>query len=174
MALTRVPSARIVKSGFWIFSQWDVYIGKRPQFRLNKREFNSLAGRNAPVPIGEDGGRMLWLVGEDFYWDSDGLDAEAIELLLWDRSRRLDAKLVRLQKIRTRADEVAMSRRERIPDDVRAFVWDRDEGQCVRCGADDNLQFDHVIPVAKGGSNAPENIQLLCLDCNQLKSDHIA
>lgn len=66
-----------------------------------------------------------------------------------------------------------MSRRERIPDEVRAFVWERDGGRCVRCGSEDNLQFDHVIPVAKGGGNGVENIQLLCMDCNLLKSDAI-
>ncbi len=60
----------------------------------------------------------------------------------------------------------------RIPDEVRAFVRERDAGQCTRCGAEDDLQFDHMIPVAKGGG-AIDNIQILCGDCNRQKSDSI-
>jgi 5-methylcytosine-specific restriction endonuclease McrA len=35
------------------------------------------------------------------------------------------------------------------------------------------LEFDHVIPHAKGGSNTDNNIQLLCRGCNLKKSDRI-
>ena len=72
-----------------------------------------------------------------------------------------------------RSEEIASARRERIPAEVRAFVWERDAGRCVQCGSGDDLQFDHVIPVAKGGGNATENIQVLCGDCNRRKSDSI-
>jgi hypothetical protein len=61
-----------------------------------------------------------------------------------------------------------------IPDDVRLAVWARDEGRCVMCSSTADLQFDHIIPVAKGGANTVENIQLLCRRCNLKKSDHIA
>ncbi|MDQ2762007.1 MAG: HNH endonuclease [Pseudomonadota bacterium] len=65
-------------------------------------------------------------------------------------------------------------RREPIPDDVKMLVWSRDGGSCVRCGSTERLHFDHVIPVAKGGSNEGANIQLLCQPCNLKKSDKIA
>ena len=61
-----------------------------------------------------------------------------------------------------------------IPDDVRVAVWARDRGICVKCGSSDNLHFDHIIPVAKGGSPFVENIQILCQQCNLRKSDRIA
>lgn len=65
-------------------------------------------------------------------------------------------------------------KREPIPDDVKLLVWSRDGGACVRCGSKEQLHFDHIIPVAKGGSNLPVNIQLLCQRCNLKKSDKIA
>ena len=65
-------------------------------------------------------------------------------------------------------------KRNPIPEDVKLLVWARDGGHCVRCGSDQELHFDHIIPVAKGGSNTAENIQILCQTCNLKKSDRIA
>jgi len=66
------------------------------------------------------------------------------------------------------------AKRAPISDDVKLLVWARDGGACVRCGAKTALHFDHVIPVAKGGGNSAENIQILCAKCNLRKSDKIA
>jgi 5-methylcytosine-specific restriction endonuclease McrA len=52
-------------------------------------------------------------------------------------------------------------------------VWSRDQGQCVRCRAAEYLEFDHIIPHSKGGSNSINNVQLLCRKCNLYKSDRI-
>lgn len=61
-----------------------------------------------------------------------------------------------------------------IPSAVKVAVWRRDGGKCVRCGATDNLHFDHVIPYAKGGTSLrAENIQLLCARHNLAKRDRI-
>lgn len=63
--------------------------------------------------------------------------------------------------------------RERIPSDVQRFVWERDQGQCVKCGCQQDLQFDHVIPVSRGGNNSANNVQILCRACNLAKSNKI-
>jgi 5-methylcytosine-specific restriction endonuclease McrA len=63
--------------------------------------------------------------------------------------------------------------RKTIPDDVKLVVWSRDKGACVRCGASKELHFDHIIPLARGGSDEAENIQVLCRTCNLAKSDRI-
>ena len=57
--------------------------------------------------------------------------------------------------------------------DVRQRVWQRYGGRCAECQSDQYLEYDHVIPVAKGGSNGENNVQLLCRRCNLKKSDRI-
>ena len=47
---------------------------------------------------------------------------------------------------------------------------------CTLCGepvADEDKSMDHIIPVARGGTNEPENFQLAHLRCNQLKGDKL-
>lgn len=65
------------------------------------------------------------------------------------------------------------SKSRSIPRDVRQRTWQKFGGKCAECNAVDYLEFDHIIPVAKGGSNSDANIQLLCRRCNLKKSDHI-
>lgn len=59
--------------------------------------------------------------------------------------------------------------RQVIPEAVRHEVWRRDQGRCVRCGSQQRLEFDHIIPLSKGGSSTARNIQLLCEPCNRTK-----
>jgi TPR repeat protein len=60
-----------------------------------------------------------------------------------------------------------------IPSEVRREVWRRDNGVCVKCGSRLNLEYDHIVPVSKGGSNTARNIELLCQACNRAKSASI-
>ena len=61
-----------------------------------------------------------------------------------------------------------------IPTHVKLEVWKRDGGKCVLCGAKEELHFDHIIPVSKGGTSASaQNVQLLCARHNIAKSDKI-
>ena len=60
-----------------------------------------------------------------------------------------------------------------IPQDIMDAVWNRDGGQCVKCNSNQDLEFDHMIPLSKGGSNRYRNLQLLCVKCNRSKSDNI-
>lgn len=61
-------------------------------------------------------------------------------------------------------------RREPIPESVRREVWRRDEGRCVDCGSRERLEYDHIVPVSKGGSNTVRNIELRCEPCNRRKA----
>lgn len=64
-----------------------------------------------------------------------------------------------------------MSRR--ISGKVKTFVWKRDKGKCVYCESTKNLEFDHIIPFDKGGSNSERNIQIVCIFCNRKKYNYI-
>lgn len=37
-----------------------------------------------------------------------------------------------------------------------------------------NYSIDHIVPLSRGGSNWPENIQLLCVNCNSSKGNRDA
>jgi len=69
--------------------------------------------------------------------------------------------------------EVEANIRKPIPTEVKREVWRRDEGRCTKCGSRERLEFDHIIPVIKGGSNTVRNIELLCESCNREKSAKI-
>jgi len=60
-----------------------------------------------------------------------------------------------------------------IPEAVRNEVWRRDGGCCVQCGSKANLQYDHIIPVSRGGATTAKNLQLLCEPCNRAKADKV-
>ncbi len=177
MPLRKATGVELRRTGLGIFARTEVVLGGRTLARLNRRERRAVEHALAEVgaaAVADDLGRTLWQTADGYYWDDDGLDAEAVALLAWDRLRRQDARVDRLRKIRASEEAVTGARRERIPEEVRLFVWTRDEGRCVRCSAEDDLQFDHVIPFARGGGNAPENIQVLCGACNRAKGDQIA
>lgn len=40
---------------------------------------------------------------------------------------------------------------------------------CQRCGEGSGLQWDHVLPLSKGGLHHPTNMQRLCRKCNERK-----
>ncbi len=70
-----------------------------------------------------------------------------------------------------------------IPGDVRQFVLSEFEASGRICngvygktkkhkvGINDSIEFDHILPYSKGGTNSYKNIQILCTECNRIKSD---
>lgn len=62
----------------------------------------------------------------------------------------------------------------RIPRETMLRVVRRDNNQCQVCSRilrDDEIEFDHLIPVSKGGSSEEHNLRITCLECNRGKSD---
>ena len=65
-------------------------------------------------------------------------------------------------------------RRRIIPSQIKLEVWKRDEGKCTKCGAQDELHFDHILPFSKGVTSLKtENVQILCARHNLQKSANI-
>jgi uncharacterized protein len=82
---------------------------------------------------------------------------------------------IEAMKIQNPTNHTLQERQARaaIPSEVRREVWRRDGGACVKCGSRRNLEYDHIVPVSKGGSNTARNIELLCESCNRSKSASI-
>jgi len=57
-----------------------------------------------------------------------------------------------------------------IPVSILSEVWRRDSGCCAKCGSNQQLEIDHVIPISKGGATSVRNLQLLCRECNRSKN----
>ena len=70
-------------------------------------------------------------------------------------------------------ENIEAQARQPIPSAVRREVWRRDEGKCAKCGSREKLEYDHIVPIARGGSNTARNIELLCESCNRSKSASI-
>jgi HNH endonuclease len=57
---------------------------------------------------------------------------------------------------------------------LRFEIYKRDRFRCVYCGRTPTeavLEVDHLVPVAGGGTDDPENLFTACRDCNAGKSD---
>ena len=102
------------------------------------------------------------------------LSSEQIKLVLLES---VDAERRKFERLKSKfygaTGENRRPIRERVPESVRIYVWRRDEGKCVRCGSQQRLEYDHIIPVDKGGSSTERNIQLLCEMCNRQKGTSI-
>jgi 5-methylcytosine-specific restriction endonuclease McrA len=63
-----------------------------------------------------------------------------------------------------------------IPPEVKKYVFERNKYQCQSCGKtnlETKLHIDHIIPLARGGSNDISNLQTLCSKCNLQKKDRL-
>lgn len=82
------------------------------------------------------------------------------------------------KRIKKSNKKVKSSRQSRyIPAATRVDVLRRDNYRCVYCGVSAKkaeLQIDHIVPFSKSGSNAIDNLQTLCSDCNKGKSNRFS
>lgn len=62
-------------------------------------------------------------------------------------------------------------KRKKLNNHEKEFLLACAEGVCQNCGSSENLEFDHIIPVARGGEDHISNMQILCKKCNLIKKD---
>ena len=67
-----------------------------------------------------------------------------------------------------------------IPAEVKRAVWTRDGGCCRWpvasggvCGSTTRLEYDHIVPLARGGASTVSNIRILCATHNQLAARQV-
>lgn len=64
--------------------------------------------------------------------------------------------------------------RGKVTNKMRFAIYDRDHYRCRKCGRRTNdLEVDHIIPIAKGGKSTFDNLQTLCHRCNYKKGSSI-
>ena len=151
-------------------------------FRVETFDRRKLKARSTPVLITGvkkwDGsrhvlppdGKSWWWFDGAFYVTEEELKSADVVALVHEKGNATRLRLEKahsLMAMRQRLDTKA--KRQSIPQEVKVAVWQRDNGRCVDCGSQTDLEFDHVIPVSMGGANTERNLQLLCAVCNRRK-----
>jgi hypothetical protein len=106
--------------------------------------------------------RAIHIREETVGFDLSQKDAVQLKVMM----ERAGAKI----RIEQTARREPIAGRTPIPESVRHEVWRRDRGRCVDCGSRENLEFDHIVPWSKGGSNTARNLELRCEICNRRKA----
>jgi len=159
--LREVKNARVERR----LLRYVLVLSGEPVAAVPRRDLRAQA--TEPVPVLTDGARTYWAFEQRIWWEDNGLGSHDVLALVRDRQRRATRTLERAHA--ALAGEVAERRREPIPRAVRLAVFERDGGRCSECGSRFDIQYDHMIPLALGGANTVENLQILCAPCNQAK-----
>lgn len=154
-------------------------VGRRvhvSSFRVTKANFRAMEAQSAETPVSymAVGDRTYWRFAGRWHTDNESLSQADVHALLVTRAMRSEDRVKRAHTIAAQGRLPAPPKRGVISDDVRMLVWNRDNGRCRTCGSTSELQFDHVIPVSRGGGSNPENLQVLCGPCNRRKGASIA
>ena len=175
--LRRDTTARFHTSGFWVFRRYH-FVAGRLQVTYGPSAHDSVwrTQRDEPVKLmsDDDRRRTWWMYQGEFYWEDEGYDAITVKALVLQRLGQNERRVRRAMTLMEQQSLTSEPRRIFIPQEVRLEVFRRDGGRCVNCGADRDLQFDHVIPVALGGASTEVNLQLLCAACNRDKGASLA
>lgn len=122
-----------------------------------------------PVLIGQHYSFKGFYYSVNGHYSHDQLRLSILED--FDKERR------HFEKLKAKFDESPSSNitydRPRIPENIRIEVWRRDSGKCAKYGSREKLEYDHIVPISKGGSNTARNIELLCEKCNRSKSNNV-
>lgn len=104
-----------------------------------------------------------------------------IQICGWNKHQRIEKP--NMNAALGAVAEESATRRRRIPDATKTALIERAEGRCEECNVEVKLgksnkydsspnlaEIDHIVALADGGTDEPENLRLLCLSCNRRKA----
>lgn len=100
----------------------------------------------------------------------DTFNAEQIKTYI----RRLNNKNGYFYNDRGIWDSICRVERGKVSNKIRFSIYERDGYRCRFCGRSDrfeDLEIDHIKPIAKGGKSTYDNLQTLCKRCNKEKGN---
>jgi hypothetical protein len=132
-----------------------------PIARAERTESHGATGPGASCPIGLDG------AGVDHGASSGVSQAHAVVT-------RPDRDAVHDARVRLRC----AGKGRCIPAEIKREVWMRDGGRRTfvgergkRFGSRDRVEFEHIVPIARGGETSASNLRLLCRAHNQYTAE---
>jgi 5-methylcytosine-specific restriction endonuclease McrA len=131
--------------------------------------------KKTPVRLGSHEGKAWWMYrGKIYSTREEDLAVDEVQALLHERENKKRLRIARAKAVSAMADNLDhQGLRQPITREVKVAVWQRDQGRCVQCDSNVDLEFDHIVPLAMGGSNTERNIQLLCATCNREKGSSL-
>jgi 5-methylcytosine-specific restriction endonuclease McrA len=146
-------------------------------FYMEENQYRSLLELQLqhPVSVMNDPAskKKWWMYKNEFWWEDDGCSSTDVQFLITDKLEQKKRQVAKAIARVSQTKVIPANERRPIPDNVKLLVWQRDGGRCAKCGSQEKLEYDHIIPLAKGGSNTARNIQLLCENCNRSKGANL-
>jgi len=93
---------------------------------------------------------------------------ERLQKLMQELSLEMEAAYGRLYENARKSANYEISKTH-----LRQMIFSRDGWACRFCQKRTRLTIDHIVPVAKGGTSEPDNLQTLCQSCNSRKGTKV-
>lgn len=122
---------------------------------------------------------LLYNKYHDNKYNPNELEREIQKLLMDDDVTKKDGIIPYLLSNKDAKSEKFLSLRA-FTDSQKLKAYERQKHQCPLCVkkgildeyAFEDMQGDHILPWSKGGQTTDDNLQMLCRDCNNQKSDN--